>query len=126
VDQKPDARCTPGAVLESATTDQVCRPRYTAHVRKVSARTKARVFALYGIAVHPPGAYEVDHLIPLELGGSNAIENLWPEPAPGFHHKDKVENFLHREVCAGRMKLADAQEQIARDWTAVYEAMAKK
>src|ERR1019366_5961663 len=52
------------------------------------------------------GAVEGDHLVPLELGGDNVIANLWPEPAephPGFHEKDRVENYLHRQVCSGAM-----------------------
>ena len=60
---------------------------------------------------------------PLELGGDNVIANLWPEPAdprPGFHEKDFVENYLHRQVCSGAMSLADAQREIASDWLAVW------
>ena len=63
-------------------------------------------------------------MIPLELGGDNVIANLWPEaaePRPGFHQKDKVENYLHRQVCAGAMSLTDAQRQIATDWIAVWK-----
>lgn len=71
-----------------------------------------------------PGTYEVDHLIPLELGGDNGIANLWPEaadPPPGFHQKDKVENWLHEQVCSGAIRLADAQRQIATDWITVWK-----
>lgn len=121
----PDAACTPGAVL---TTDEsaVCVPGYSASVRAVSASTKNAVYAEYGIVSHPTGAYEVDHLISLELGGSNGLANLWPEPAeprPGFHEKDKVENALHQQVCGGRMSLADAQRVIASDWLSVYQSL---
>src|SRR5262249_31667040 len=66
---------------------------------------------------------EVDHLIPLELGGSNAIKNLWPEPAdptPGFHQKDALENKLHALVCAGSLDLATAQQAIAANWYSAY------
>ena len=54
-------------------------PSYAHSVRNVSAATKRAVYAEYGIASHQPGKYEVDHLISLELGGSNDIRNLWPE-----------------------------------------------
>jgi hypothetical protein len=57
----------------------VCIPGYAKSVRHVSGRTKAAVCAEYGIAAHQPGEYEIDHLISLELGGSNDIKNLWPE-----------------------------------------------
>src|SRR5438132_5486959 len=90
-----DPACTPGAVFAGVTVKQVCRPGYSSSVRHVPGSEKLAVFAEYGFAGgHHGGAYEVDHLISLELGGSNAIENLWPEaasPKPGFHQKDKVE-----------------------------------
>jgi hypothetical protein len=71
----------------------------------------------------PRGSFEVDHLIPLELGGDNTIANLWPEaaePVPGFHEKDRVEKYLHRQVCSGAMSLA-APRQIATDWLKVWK-----
>ena len=86
----------------------------------------APVCTKYGIEQHSPGQYEVDHLIPLELGGSNDIANLWPEaasPKSGFHEKDQVENYLHDQVCSGAISLKDAQTQIATDWLAVYHRM---
>jgi hypothetical protein len=69
--------------------------------------------------------YELDHLISLELGGCpDCLTNLWPEaynPKPGAHEKDKVENFLHRQVCSGAMTLDEAQHEIVQDWYKVYE-----
>jgi len=72
----PEQACTPGAVFESVTVEQVCTPGYARGVRTVATSTKIEVDAEYGITSHPPGAYEVDHLVSLELGGSNAIPNL--------------------------------------------------
>jgi hypothetical protein len=40
---------------------------------------KREVYEEYGITSHESGDYEVDHLVPLELGGSNSIKNLWPK-----------------------------------------------
>jgi hypothetical protein len=118
----PDPRCTPGATF-AVGPPQICRAGYSPRVRNVPSAVKRRVFRDYGIARHPRGAYEVDHLIPLELGGSNAIANLWPQPAgtsPGFHEKDQLENELHARVCSGRLSLAQAQHEIASDWVAIY------
>lgn len=122
----PDPACTPGAILPDATKDKVCVPGYSGETRNVPDSEKNQVYAEYGIKSHKAGEYEVDHLISLELGGSNEIANLWPEPAeprPGFHEKDKVENYLHKQVCDGAMSLKDAQYQIAHNWMTVYQNM---
>lgn len=122
----PDFACTPGAVFPDVTKDQVCVSGYSSQVRNVPDSEKNDVYAEYGISHHSAGEYEVDHLISLELGGSNDIANLWPEPAeprPGFHEKDKVENYLHKQVCAGAMTLQEAQVQIAHDWLSVYKSL---
>jgi hypothetical protein len=84
------------------------------------------VYREYGIVERTTGEYEVDHLVPLEAGGSNDIANLFPEaaePRPGFHEKDQVENYLHDQVCAGRMSLFDAQRAIATNWLEIYERL---
>jgi hypothetical protein len=122
----PDHACTPGAIFPDATKDQICTSGYSSNVRNVPDSVKNQAYAEYGIASHTPGQYEVDHLISLELGGSNDIANLWPEPAdpkPGFHEKDKVENYLHDQVCNGSMSLQDAQYKIANDWFTVYQTL---
>src|SRR6202047_21312 len=86
---------------------------------------KREVYREYGITSHGPGDYEVDHLISLELGGSNSIKNLWPQSYVtkpwNAHVKDALENRLHAMVCAGKMSLKDAQMQISGDWIACYK-----
>src|SRR5579859_2047618 len=124
----PDSACTPGALLATGTKDAICQSGYSSAVRNVPTSEKSQVYAEYGISHHSPGQYEVDHLVSLELGGSNDISNLWPElasPKPGFHEKDGVENYLHSQVCSGAMSLRDAQIQIATNWLAVYNRMPK-
>jgi len=81
----------------------------------------------YGYADTNLRDYEEDHLIPLEVGGNPTDpRNLWPEPYQtsisdgGAYYKDKVENYLHEQVCAGRISLQDAQHEIAKDWYNVY------
>lgn len=76
----------------------------------------------YDIAA-PLSDYELDHLIPLELGGASTVANLWPEPwadPRGAHRKDDLENALNRQVCSGSMTRSDAQHAIASDWEAAY------
>lgn len=124
----PDGACTPGAVFPNVTADEVCKSGYATSVRDVPESEKEQVYAEYGIASHTAGQYEVDHLVSLELGGSNDVSNLWPEaasPSPGFHEKDRVENYLHDQVCSGAISLAQAQQEIATNWLAVYNQMPK-
>jgi hypothetical protein len=119
----PDRRCTPGAVFPKATTSLICVSGYTRQVRNVPQSLKDTVLAEYRITDYSAAAYEIDHLVPLELGGSNSISNLFPEPAqpaPGFHQKDRTENAMHRQVCRNGHDLGDAQSGIAEDWTKLY------
>jgi hypothetical protein len=115
----PNPTLTPGAVL---TTDasKLCTPGYSSSVRNVTTSTKKQVYAEYGLSYpQASGAYEVDHFIPLEIGGSNDITNLWPEPAsptPGFHQKDQFENFEHDQICKGIITVQEAQSRMVTDW----------
>jgi hypothetical protein len=123
----PDPRCSPGVALPGVTAATVCRPGYASSVRNVPASLKQAVYRAYGIVSHTGGQYEVDHVVSLELGGSNALANLYPEaaePRPGFHEKDRVENWLHAQVCAGRLTLSAAQRLVARSWVDVYRRIA--
>jgi hypothetical protein len=73
---------------------------------------------------------ELDHLISLELGGADTLENIWPQCGPpgvalaqrDFKQKDTVENFLAKQVREGRMDLSTVQKAIAIDWTQFLDA----
>jgi hypothetical protein len=123
----PDNACTPGAADPTLTKEVLCDPSFTTKsIRNVSNKEKDDVYAEYGVTSHASGQYEVDHLISLELGGSNDIANLWPEaadPRPGFHEKDTVENYLHKQMCDGTISLTQAQQQIANNWLQVYKSL---
>jgi hypothetical protein len=112
----PDYSCTPGAVFANVTARDICTPGYSKRVRNVTASLKQRVYASYGIRRHAPYAYEVDHLVSLELGGSNSQRNLWPERQPGARSKDKIENALHAQLCDHVISVRRAQAEIRR-WT---------
>lgn len=119
----PDPKLTPGATMDVQAAD-VCRPGYAGKVRNVSNALKKQIFAEYEITSHKPGEYEIDHLISLELGGSNDIGNLWPQSYlahPGAHEKDALEDRLHALVCSGQLTLTRAQELIKTDWWAAYQ-----
>lgn len=117
----PNSAITPGAIL-AVTRDDVCSVGYSKAIRNVPVEVKRRVYDTYGIQ-YVPRTYEVDHLIPLELGGSNSIRNLWPEPYGiewNAHVKDRLENRPHNLVCEGAINLDTAQRAISHDWIAAY------
>ncbi len=125
----PDPACTPGAVdpgvTQSNLPQTICRSGYAASVRAPAAETdKAKQGSLRQYGETPTKTTEYDHLISLELGGTNATSNLWPEPNAGTatgttNPKDSVENQLHSALCSGAITLVDAQKAIATDWTTV-------
>ena len=118
-----DPRVTPGATFD-VSTSAICRSGYSSSVRNVPQSEKDRVYAEYGILHHSTNQYEIDHLIALELGGSNAVSNLWPElndhPRGYLNSKDLLENRLHSLVCSGSLPLGSAQRQISSDWVLAY------
>ncbi|HEY8035750.1 MAG TPA: hypothetical protein VIF37_09195 [Methylobacter sp.] len=120
----PDAQKTPGDVLMTD-AKVICVSGYTKKVRDVPQAVKEQAYRIYGITARKPGEYEVDHLISLELGGSNSIRNLWPESfitqPLNAHVKDKLENKLHDLICSGQLPVQQAQQEITHDWIAAYK-----
>jgi hypothetical protein len=132
----PDPARTPGAINPDITQENIretiCNPRWsTKSIRpeeNYTHRLKIEQIGEYGYRDSRLRDYEEDHFIPLELGGNPTDpKNLWPEPfntsVPdgGAHEKDKVENYLRAEVCAGSLTLDQAQHEIAQDWYRVYQ-----
>ena len=131
----PDPVRTPGATNPDITQDNIretiCNPRWsTKSIRPLASYTnhlKVEQIREYGYSDSTLKDYEEDHFIPLELGGNPTDpRNLWPEPLDtsipdgGAHSKDRVENHLHAQVCAGNLTLEQAQREITEDWYRVY------
>jgi len=99
----------------------ICHPGWVETVRPPTSYTgkiKTQLKAKLGL----PGKvsdYELDHCIPLELGGHpTSPKNLWMQPwhgKCGAHAKDKLENSLHRQVCANPRMLNQARVTV-RKW----------
>jgi hypothetical protein len=121
----PDRRCSPGAYYSALTTSVLCGSTFrTSTIRNVPKSEKYAVESEYGLEpAHYGRAIEIDHVVPLELGGSNSIANLFPEPGAGaasYHVKDRLENRVRALVCTGALGLATARKQMAADWEALY------
>lgn len=119
----PDLELTPG-VVRTSDAKQICAKSFrTAPYRKTTPAMKRHVCAAYHTKPCPKsGKMELDHLLPLELGGLDDERNLWVQLAPEFHYKDALENKLKHLVCIDKtLGLADVQKQIITDWPAAYE-----
>lgn len=123
----PDRRCSPGAYYDKLTKNVICSSSFrTSSIRNVPQSEKSAVEKEYGMQIRLYGrTMEIDHIISLELGGSNDIANLFPEGATvkpaGYHAKDALENKLHGLVCSGSMSLKHAQIGIASNWQILYK-----
>lgn len=129
----PDPTCTPGAVDPAVTQDNlaatICKSGYTSTVRAPASDTdKVKALSLVQYGQTRAASTEYDHLISLQLGGTNAVSNLWPEPnragAPGTTNpKDAVETKLNKAVCSHTVTLSAAQKAIAHDWVTATKAL---
>lgn len=131
----PVMSCTPGSVRDDITdatkAATICNPHWSTRTIRApqseTDRLKTIAMAAYGVPASARSTTELDHDVPLWLGGSNDLSNFWAQrsdlPGQGFRNsKDNVESRLHAAVC-GRIlgmrpvSLRDAQIAIARNWT---------
>jgi hypothetical protein len=80
-------------------------------------RIKAEMLAAIGEPIERRNQYELDHLIPLALGGAVIDRrNLALQPIDAAREKDAIEVCLSSLVCQGKIDLEDAQGAIWEDW----------
>jgi hypothetical protein len=120
-----DPQCTPGEHYR-VTRRIACTPRL--HPRKdPSERLRHEVFHRYGIPYSQHSHYEIDHRIPVFLRGKTTLRNLFPErnyrhrpSAFVWNPKDRLEDYVHRAVCSGRMPVGRALRIFSGDWRPAY------
>ncbi|MEY2548745.1 MAG: hypothetical protein QOJ87_291 [Verrucomicrobiota bacterium] len=86
----------------------------------VTLAMEQKVFARYRLPWASRPAFKIDHLIPVELGGADTIDNLWPQSLRarpyGAERKELLAEVFRLKIARGQMTLAQAQEQIGKDW----------
>lgn len=129
----PDPHCTPGAENPTVTLDVLRNAAFRTECLRDCITTEAQKHVTYGwYGISEPSdniganqTCELDHLVPLELGGADTLDNIWPQCGPPgvslndryFKQKDMVEYYLAAQAKAGAMDLETARHQIATDWT---------
>lgn len=109
----PDPALTPGKVA-----------RRGQERNGVTEEMERHVFSLYHIPWRRRPEFKVDHLIPVELGGADAVDNLWPQSRSTLPYNAERKELLTRSLLAliasGDMTLAQAQREIKEDWISCY------
>jgi len=122
---RPDKNLTGGSV-RTGDRDAACG-HARENRRPLSSARRDEILRRYGL---PPGThpdYEIDHLIPLCLGGSDDPSNLWPQPRRSIEltwnaeATDRLERLMCDMVCDGQIDIATAQQTFATDWIAAYQ-----
>lgn len=152
----PYRSVTPGAYRPSLSLEDILTTKWGEDKRAVTGGMKQDAFEQYGLTGNKDPyypldehkrRYQIDHLIPRELGGADTPENLWPapyspnrlpdtgwmdihpedmrnqEPWNGYDvvRKDITANRLTKEVREGRLSLEDARNMISGDWRRAYD-----
>ncbi len=108
------------AVTQETIHETICVPGWTKTVRpsfSYTNRIKRKKLREAGLPRERIHDFELDHAIPLSLGGSPDDErNLQLQPWDQARIKDAVEACLPKAVCDGSMALAEARERIWSSW----------
>jgi len=113
-----------GSALESLVPNPKLTPGRAARTDKdrrgVTIKLEQKVFARYRLPWSRRAEFKIDHLIPSELGGADTVDNLWPQSVRarpyGADRKELLVEVLLEKIRTGKMTLAQAQEEISRDW----------
>jgi hypothetical protein len=121
----PDPVLTPGAV-RTVDVVEICSTG-TRELRHWSRERDDQIMAEYHLPPGPHPDFEIDHLIPLGIGGADDNRNLWPEPRRSIEpmwnaeRKDRLEYRLRDLICSGELDVSEAQREISEDWTTAYD-----
>jgi hypothetical protein len=124
----------PGAIDPAITQENIdrtiCRPGYARSARPAYSITGPYKHQMMH-QQHPGGRmadYELDHLIPISLGGAPFdAQDLWLQAEAGpanAKDKDVLEYVLWRMVCQHEVTLATAQRAISRNWITAFQTYA--
>ena len=118
-------------VTQNRIAQTICVPGYTKTVRPSTTYTngvKRKLLREAGLSESDKSGYELDHIVPLALGGHpRSLDNLMLQPwegSSGAKKKDRLEVKLQCLVCTGQLGLSEAQQAIYNDWPKAYHRYA--
>ncbi len=114
----PIQQQTPGDMCNTKNSD-FAEYRYKEKIpyckRNVSTELKAEIYARYGVKPQCRDEFTIDHFIPLSIGGSNSIRNLWPEHKSIKQTRFNLEVSIFTKVKSGELTQRQAINIIARE-----------
>jgi hypothetical protein len=123
---RPDPNLTGGSVRIDGHDVSTACGHAKEHRGPINHTRRDEILRRYGLPLGTHPDYQIDHLIPLCLGGGDDPSNLWPQPRRSIElkwnaeAKDRLERLICDIVCAGQLDIATAQEAFAKDWIAAY------
>jgi hypothetical protein len=111
--------CTPGS-YQTLTDVQVCTSKIHPYM---PASVRRDILSRYRVPAWTGQDGELDHRVPLFLGGNTNRRNLWPEAGSIPNAKDKLEVYVYGRVCRDRsMRVRTAVRMFLGNWTHAYRA----
>lgn len=113
----PDSKLTPGAFCARPNSYRF-QERIPYCDRNVDSSTKRLIIQIYDqqlgtrIAQMPRDNFKIDHLVPLCIGGSNEMTNLWPQHKSTFVITDKIEQITCDMMGRGDLMHNEAVEYV--------------
>lgn len=127
----PNPTVTTGSLCAHA--DQIRYPEHIPYCRRdVEREVKQYVLRMYDekfgyhIAQMNRQDFKIDHLIPLCAGGSNEVDNLWPQHKSVFAITDPLEPAICGKMAEGKLLQREAVElikQAKNDLTRVQDIL---
>jgi hypothetical protein len=115
---RPKHQLTPGAVT-TTNANKICNLPGRLAVPTIPTSVQSAVFDSYGYTT--PAAQRkhiLDLLVPITLGGSVTVANIWPAAVEGtgFFQKSQLDGILKNLVCRRQVTLTQAQHALETDW----------
>jgi len=120
--QLPNNMYTPGKA-DKVDVKQLCAATFESSVKPMADWQKSEALTRYGVRPETFNG-DLEHLVPVSLGGTNDPDNLYPFHPQGEYTVEAKQHLaakLHELVCDGKMSLKQAQDVFKKDWTKGYK-----
>jgi hypothetical protein len=116
----PDTNKTPGNIVPGIMLMELCNKCFL-DKQPISNNTIKKVAENYKIPISDFNKYTFDCLIPVSLGGSSEIKNVWPIDNKLVWKKHVLDSTLNWLVCNAQIDVKEARKIIVSNWIFAYK-----